>query len=177
MRPPPPHSRAEPAVAGWMKGRGMKWDPSAIDLFAPQPGGGGTRVVALQDLDAGYIVASIPHSACLTLRTATASDLAEELRRQLGDESDWIPPLTLAVMFERAMGEDSEWGAYLSAIPLAEPVVAMWGGEERACLEATDIRQAMRDEAMQAAREWSRYVFPIVASHCTHVSCTSPPSA
>ncbi|RWW03203.1 hypothetical protein GW17_00033653 [Ensete ventricosum] len=86
--------------------------------------GGGISVRAVCDLTEGDLVATIPKSACLTIRTSGARDMIESagLAGYLG--------LVVALMFERSRGPASPWQGYLQLLPERECVPLVWSLQE-----------------------------------------------
>lgn len=84
----------------------------------------GISVVALCDLKEGDVVATIPKSACLTVKTSGARKIIEsvDLGGSLG--------LAVAVMYERSLGEDSPWAGYLQLLPEEECLPFVWSVDE-----------------------------------------------
>lgn len=81
-------------------------------------------VFSLCDLQEGDLVATIPKSACLTIRTCAARDAIETagLAGCLG--------LAVALMYERALGPVSQWYRYFRVLPERECVPLVWSDEE-----------------------------------------------
>lgn len=80
----------------------------------------GVAVRAVCDLKEGDAIATIPKTACLTIRTSGASEIIEAagLDGYLG--------LSLALMFEKSLGEGSSWAGYLQLLPPQEPLPITW---------------------------------------------------
>ena len=80
----------------------------------------GISVKALYDLREGDVVANVPKLACLTVKTTSASSIIEEvgLGGYLG--------LSVALMYERSLGENSNWAGYLQLLPDKECVPLLW---------------------------------------------------
>lgn len=84
----------------------------------------GISVRALCDLKEGDLVATIPKSSCLTIKTSVANEMIEEagLDGSLG--------LSVALMYEKSLGCDSVWDGYLQLLPERESVPLVWSLEE-----------------------------------------------
>lgn len=96
----------------------------------------GLSVRALCDLREGDVVARIPKLACLTIKTSAARDLVEAagLDGYLG--------LSVALMFERSLGENSAWAPYLHHLPYQECLPSVWTSEEiDSLLSGTEIHK------------------------------------
>lgn len=77
-------------------------------------------VRALCDLKVGDMVARIPKTTCLTVKTSGARELIESagLGGSLG--------LSVAVMYERSLGQSSPWAPYLHLLPPHESLPLLW---------------------------------------------------
>lgn len=84
----------------------------------------GIAVRALCDLREGDVVANIPKLACLTVKTSAACSIIEEaaLGGYLG--------LSVAVMYEKSLGEGSKWAGYLQLLPDRECLPLLWSLED-----------------------------------------------
>lgn len=84
----------------------------------------GIAVKALCDLREGDVVANIPKLACLTVKTSSACSIIEEagLGGYLG--------LSVALMYERSLGENSNWAGYLQLLPDKECLPLLWSLED-----------------------------------------------
>lgn len=87
-------------------------------------GDDGISVRALCDLKEGDLVATIPKSSCLTIKTSAAHEMIVEagLDGPLG--------LSVALMYEKSLGSDSVWDGYLQLLPERESVPLVWSLEE-----------------------------------------------
>jgi N-lysine methyltransferase SETD6 len=81
-------------------------------------------IISICDLSEGDLVATIPKSACLTIRTCGAREVIElgGLAGSLG--------LAVAVMYERALGPASQWYDYFGVCPERECVPLLWSDDE-----------------------------------------------
>lgn len=80
----------------------------------------GVAVRAVRDLKEGDAVASIPKIACLTIRTSGSREMIEAAGL------DGCLGLSVALMFERSLGEGSSWAGYLQLLPSQEPLPLTW---------------------------------------------------
>lgn len=88
-----------------MESVGITWNRELVSLVDNSAGCSGLAlgVVALQDVPEGASLCEIPKAACISIRTSPISDLLE--REELGGGLG----LTLAVLHEMSLGEESEW--------------------------------------------------------------------
>lgn len=105
-----------------MQSQGIEWS-NGLE-FADDDEGGGISVKALFDLNEGDLVATIPKNACLTIKTSLAKDIIEEsgLAESLG--------LSVALMYEKSIGEASNWAGYLQLLPDSECLPLVWTLDE-----------------------------------------------
>lgn len=123
------------AFKRWMRSQGLEYS-DALD-FKDDPEQG-ISVIALGDLKEGDLVATIPKSACLTVKTSGASDIIESagLGGSLG--------LAFALMYEKSLGEDSPWAGYLQLLPQQEWVPCVWSLEEvDSLLSGTELHEVV----------------------------------
>lgn len=98
----------------------------------------GISVVAFCDLNEGDVVATIPKTACLTVKTSGASEIIEAAG--LGG----ILGLSVALMYERSLDEDSPWAGYLQLLPHQECVPFAWSlAEVDSLLRGTELHKVL----------------------------------
>ncbi|KAK9095889.1 hypothetical protein Sjap_021386 [Stephania japonica] len=117
------------------------------------------RVMATRDLGEGEVVARIPKSACLTVKTSGAREAIEEagLGGPLG--------LAAAVMYERGLGEGSAWAGYLQALPGREAVPVTWEvGEIDEFLVGTELHKTMKEDKALIYEDWKECILPLLSS-------------
>ena len=85
----------------WLRQAGVDWPDDRVSLRVSPYGGFG--VFACQDIAEGAVLATIPKTAVLSVKTSGARDVLREAR--LGGGLG----LVVAVMYERAMGARSPW--------------------------------------------------------------------
>lgn len=123
------------AFKRWMRSQGLEYS-DALD-FKDDPEQG-ISVIALGDLKEGDLVATIPKSACLSVKTSGASNIIEStgLGGSLG--------LAFALMYEKSLGEDSPWAGYLQLLPHQECVPCVWSLEEvDSLLSGTELHEVV----------------------------------
>ncbi len=90
------------SFVAWMAESGVEWDAKAVRLdFGDRPGSGG--VFAASTLREGDVLCRVPKTAILSTRTTACAEMLE--RERLGGALG----LTVAVMYEVAIGEKSKW--------------------------------------------------------------------
>ncbi|KAK9984497.1 hypothetical protein SO802_034022 [Lithocarpus litseifolius] len=100
-------SRRLRAFKRWTRSQGIDFS----DALQFTDDGEAISVRALCDLKVGDMVARIPKTTCLTVKTSGARDLIESagLGGSLG--------LSVAVLYERSLGQSSPWAPYLHLQP------------------------------------------------------------
>lgn len=113
-------SRRLRAFKRWMRSQGIDFS----DALQFTDDGEAISVRALCDLRVRDMVARIPKTTCLTVKTSGASDLIESagLGGSLG--------LSVAVMYERSLGQSSPWAPYLHLLPPHESLPLLWSLHE-----------------------------------------------
>lgn len=104
-----------------MKSQGIEFSDAIEFTDCPEQG---ISVRALCDLKGGDVVAQIPKTACLTIKTSGAREMIEAggLDGSLG--------LSVALMYEKSLGQDSPWAGYLQLLPSQECLPLVWTLEE-----------------------------------------------
>jgi SET domain-containing protein 6 len=105
-----------------MISQGIEWSNDTLQ-FIDNPEEG-ISVNAFWDLKEGDLIAKIPKTACLTIKTSGAQDLIEStgLDGYLG--------LSVALMYEKSLGGDSPWAGYLQVLPDCECLPLVWSLDE-----------------------------------------------
>ncbi|KAL6840226.1 hypothetical protein ACP4OV_030036 [Aristida adscensionis] len=144
------------AFKRWMRAHGVVCS-DALRLGASEAGGVHVRAVA--QLREGDLVATIPRRACLTPRTTGAAAAIEAA--ELGG----CLALAVAIMYERARGEDSPWDAYLRLLPDREPVPLVWPAEEaERLLAGTELDKIVKQDREFLCEDWKECIEPLVSS-------------
>lgn len=135
-------SRRLIAFKKWMKANGVDCS-DALDLLEDQ--NDAVSVKASRDLKEGDVVANISKTACLTVKTSGAREMIESA------ELDGPLALSVAIMYERGLGEESPWAGYLQILPFQEDLPLVWPLEDLdSLLSGTEIHKAGCEE-----RPWS----------------------
>ncbi|KAK0604748.1 hypothetical protein LWI29_019070 [Acer saccharum] len=127
-------SRRVRAFKRWMKSQGIEYSDA---LHFKDDTEQGISVMALCDLKEGDVVATIPKNACLTVKTSGAREIIEAagLGGYLG--------LSVAIMYERSLGQDSPWSGYLQLLPDHESLPFLWSLDEvDSLLSGTELHKA-----------------------------------
>lgn len=98
----------------------------------------GVSVRAFCDLKEGDVVANISKTACLTIKTSGAREIIEsaDLDGSLG--------LSVAVMYERSLGEESPWAGYLQILPIQEDLPLVWSLQDLdSLLSGTELHKVL----------------------------------
>ncbi|KAK9162090.1 hypothetical protein Syun_002992 [Stephania yunnanensis] len=143
------------ALKRWMASQGI----DSSDGLEIRDDDAGIRVVSTRDLGEGEAVARIPKSACLTARTSGAREAIEEagLGGSLG--------LAAAVMYERALWEESAWAGYLQALPRREAVPLAWeAGEIDEFLVGTELHKTVKEDKALIYEDWKECILPLLSS-------------
>ncbi|CAN1787577.1 Ribosomal lysine N-methyltransferase 3 [Linum perenne] len=158
-------SRRLRAFVRWMKSQGFQWS-DAMEFVGSSEDEGGVSVKAVRDLNEGEVVATIPKAACLTVKNSEACDLIESagLGGCLG--------LSVALMYERSLGESSPWAGYLQLLPESESVPLLWTLDEiDRFLQGTELhkmaslcicRQAVKEDKGLVFEDWEENILPLV---------------
>lgn len=121
------------AFKRWMKSQGIEYSDMLEFTDCPEQG---ISVRALCDLKEGDVVAKIPKAACLTMKTSEAREMIESagLDGPLG--------LSVALMYEKSLGQDSPWAGYLQLLPRQECLPLVWTlGEVDSLLCGTELHK------------------------------------
>ena len=113
-------SRRLRAFKRWMRSQGIDFS----DALQFTDDGEAISVRALCDLKVGDMVARIPKITCHTVKTSGARELIESagLGGSLG--------LSVAVMYERSLGQSSPWAPYLHLLRPHESLPLLWSLHE-----------------------------------------------
>ncbi|CAL9131133.1 unnamed protein product [Musa textilis] len=152
---PPMMSRRLRTFKRWMRSHGI----DCSDALELDDAGGGISVRAVCDLTEGDLVATIPKSACLTVRTSGARDMIESagLAGFLG--------LVVALMYERSRGPASPWQGYLQLLPERECVPLVWSLQEvDTFLSGTELHKAVKQDKTLLYEDWRECIEPLILS-------------
>ncbi|XP_020701364.1 N-lysine methyltransferase setd6 isoform X2 [Dendrobium catenatum] len=149
-------SRRLRAFKRWMKSQGFVYS-DALEFVDSIDSGISVR--ALCDLKEGDLVATIPKSSCLTIRTSGISSVIEDagLGGFLG--------LAMALMYERSLGAASPWEGYLQLLPERECVPLVWSLEEvDTLLVGTELHKIIIEDKKFLYEDWKEYIEPLIQS-------------
>mmetsp|Transcript_4377 Transcript_4377/g.15713 ORF Transcript_4377/g.15713 Transcript_4377/m.15713 type:complete len:657 (+) Transcript_4377:2513-4483(+) len=166
----------------WFEEVGIWWDQESLRIT----GGGidGIGVFARKPLEAQQVIGRIPKSAVLSVRNghlsgvllpltqASASDGAQEEHEHSRDRDGNAGPrlrpdsaLALTILFERALGRESEWCGYIAALTESEPVPLFWTDAEAMFLQGTELDNAPYEDMGMLFDEYEQTVRPILEHH------------
>ncbi|MBA0726147.1 hypothetical protein Golax_001995 [Gossypium laxum] len=149
-------SRRLRAFKRWMKSQGIQCSDTLDFIDCPQQG---ISVGALSDLHEGDVVAKIPKTACLTIKTSGAREMIESagLDGHLG--------LSVALMYEKSLAQDSPWAGYLQLLPPQECLPLVWTlGEIDSLLSGTELHKAIKEDKTLMYEDWKENILPLVYS-------------
>ncbi|CAL1381147.1 unnamed protein product [Linum trigynum] len=150
-------SRRLRAFVRWMKSQGFQWTDGLEFVDRSEGGGGGVSVKAVRDLREGEAVAAIPKAACLTVKNSGASELIEsaDLGGFLG--------LSVALMYEKGLGESSPWAGYLQLLPESECIPLLWTLDEvDRLLQGTELHKTVKEDKGLVLEDWKENILPLV---------------
>ncbi|XP_068648406.1 uncharacterized protein [Aristolochia californica] len=148
-------TRSLRAFKRWMRSQEI----DCSDTLAFKEDDQGILVQAVCDLKEGDLVATIPKQACLTIKTSVAKELIEEtgLDGSLG--------LSLALMFEGSLGQESAWYGYLQVLPDRECIPLVWSLEEvDALLMGTELHKIVKEDKALLYEDWKECILPLITS-------------
>ncbi|KAF8102060.1 hypothetical protein N665_0201s0349 [Sinapis alba] len=143
------------AFKSWMKANGVDCS-DALDLVEDQ--NDGVSVKALLDLKEGDVVANISKTACLTVKTSGAREMIESA------ELDGPLALSVAIMYERGLGEESPWAGYLQILPFQEDLPLVWPLDELdSLLSGTEIHKDVKKDHGLVYEDWEENIVPLTS--------------
>ncbi|KAK1588472.1 hypothetical protein Q3G72_023678 [Acer saccharum] len=149
-------SRRVRAFKRWMKSQGIEYSDA---LHFKDDTEQGISVMALCDLKEGDVVATIPKNACLTVKTSGAREIIEAagLGGYLG--------LSVAIMYERSLGQDSPWSGYLQLLPDHESLPFLWSLDEvDSLLSGTELHKTVKQDKPLMYEDWKESILPLLDS-------------
>ncbi|XP_054476284.1 N-lysine methyltransferase setd6 isoform X2 [Anoplopoma fimbria] len=123
-------------------------------------------MLAMDNIEEGEVLFTIPRSALLHQETTKVSVVLEKERSSLESSSGWVP-LLLALLYEYTSSQ-SHWKPYLSLWTdfktLDHPM--FWSKEERdRLLRGTGIPEAVDTDLANIQREYRDVVLPFITKH------------
>ncbi|XP_021889870.1 N-lysine methyltransferase setd6 isoform X1 [Carica papaya] len=147
-------SRRLRAFKRWMKSQGIECSDALELLDSPEEG---ISVRALCDLKKGDVVAKIPKKACLTIKTSGACEMIESARL------DGCLGLSVALMYERSLGEASSWAGYLQLLPHQESLPFLWSVDEvDSLLRGTELHKTVKEDKALIYEDWKESILPLM---------------
>ncbi|XP_010516265.1 PREDICTED: ribosomal lysine N-methyltransferase 3-like isoform X2 [Camelina sativa] len=140
----------------WMKANGVDCS-DALNLVDDE--NDGVSVRASCDLKEGDVVANISKPACLTIKTSGAREIIESagLDGSLG--------LSVALMYERSLGEESPWSGYLQILPVQEDLPLVWSLEDLdSLLSGTELHKVVKEDHVLICEDWEENISPLTSS-------------
>ncbi|EOA23789.1 hypothetical protein CARUB_v10017003mg [Capsella rubella] len=144
------------AFKRWMKANGVDCS-DALNLVDDQ--NDGVSVRALCDLKEGDVVANISKPACLTIKTSGAREIIKsaDLDGSLG--------LSVALMYERSLGEKSPWAGYLQSLPIQEDLPLVWSLQDvDSLLSGTELHKVVKEDHVLICEDWEENILPLTSS-------------
>ncbi|KAF3781229.1 Ribosomal lysine N-methyltransferase 3 [Nymphaea thermarum] len=136
-----------------MRSQGIEYS----DALVFTDGERGFGVKTLFDLEEGELIACIPKTACLTIKTSAARKLIEEM------ELDGALGLAVAIMYEKSIGEKSTWYGYLQFLPEKECVPLLWSSEEiDTFLVGTELHKIVKEDKKLVCQDWKECIRPLL---------------
>uniref|UniRef100_A0A1J3I3L7 N-lysine methyltransferase n=1 Tax=Noccaea caerulescens TaxID=107243 RepID=A0A1J3I3L7_NOCCA len=144
------------AFKRWMKANGVDCS-EALNLVDDHSDGVSVR--AFVDLKEGDVVANISKTACLTIKTSGAREMIEsaDLDGSLG--------LSVALMYERSLGEESPWSGYLQILPFQEDLPLVWSIDDfDSLLSGTELHKVVKEDHGLIHEDWEESIMPLTSS-------------
>lgn len=117
-------------------------------------------VFATSDLAEGQSLALVPKSAILSVLTCSLAELID--KEQLGGGL----ALTLALMYERALGPASRWAPYIASLPPGGEYLPMfWSESERGLLAGTEAAGRGEHDAAMTEADYAENVAPLFTAY------------
>jgi len=144
-------------LKSWMESVGIVWNGDKIEFVGDGPGS--LRILSLDDIQAGQLLATIPKDACITVHNTEISDILaeEELGGGLG--------LVIAVWFEKQVGRKSKWAGYFASCPESEYLPVFWTEDQLRLLSGTEIENMAIQDRMDIAEDYDTHVKPLLQKY------------
>ncbi|KAI3798066.1 hypothetical protein L1987_33334 [Smallanthus sonchifolius] len=117
-------------------------------------------VKALCDIHEGDLIATIPKNSCLTVKSSGACRLIEYFC------PEGYMALSVALMYEKSLGQQSPWFGYLQLLPDRNPdVPLLWSVEEiDELLIGTELHKTVKEDKALVYEDWKACIVPFVES-------------
>ncbi|CAH1424160.1 unnamed protein product [Lactuca virosa] len=151
-------SRRMRAFKRWMKYQSIEYS-DALDLIVQQEDHQ-VWVKALCDIHEGDLIATIPKRSCLTVKSSAACRLIEDFCLE------GYMALSVALMFEKSLGQNSSWYDYLHLMPDCNPdVPLLWSLDEiDQLLMGTELHKTVKEDKALVYDDWKACIVPFVES-------------
>ena len=147
------------AMYDWAASKGVKW-PKIIYPVRFPPGYIGS--MATETIYPNEAIVTAPNDALLTVRVALESELAPVFAAEkelFSEENDYYDDLLLTsfMLYEKAKGANSEWGAFLGYQPKSPSNLQDWTTEELAELQDQDLAHDTVRSLEAHIDSWTRW--------------------
>ncbi|KAL4578510.1 hypothetical protein LXL04_014634 [Taraxacum kok-saghyz] len=151
-------SRRMRAFKRWMKWQSVEYS-DALDLII-QKEDEQVWVKALSDLHEGDVIATIPKHSCLTVKSSGAWQLIEDFCLE------GYMALSVALMYEKSLGQNSPWFGYLHLLPDGNSdVPLLWSLDEiDDLLLGTELHKTVKEDKALVYEDWKSCIVPFVES-------------
>jgi hypothetical protein len=119
--------------------------------------------VAKADIKIKEIICHVPLNLILTPGTASLPEEYIKDMKHEDPERDYWLRIILSLMYEKALGQNSRWAAYLTTLPTTFDTPIFWTENELKELQACYVRQQIGREEMDALFE--EYLVPVISAH------------
>ncbi|XP_024995174.1 ribosomal lysine N-methyltransferase 3 [Cynara cardunculus var. scolymus] len=146
------------AFKRWMKCQSIEYS-DALDLVIQQEDLQ-IWVKALCDLHDGDLIATIPKHSCLTVKSSAACPLIQDFCLE------GYMALSVALMYEKSLGQRSPWFGYLQLLPDCNPEVPLlWSIDEiDQLLLGTELHKTVKEDKALVYKDWKACIVPFVES-------------
>ncbi|KAD7477998.1 hypothetical protein E3N88_01134 [Mikania micrantha] len=151
-------SRRMRAFKRWMNSQSIEYS-NALDLITRQEDQQ-MYVNALCDIHEGDLIATIPKHSCLTVKSSGARPFIEDFCLE-----GYIA-LSVALMYEKSLGQQSPWFGYLQLLPDRNPdVPLLWSLDEiDELLLGTELHKTVKEDKALVYEDWKACIVPFVKS-------------
>lgn len=146
-------SRRLRAFKRWMNSNNVNYSDTLDFVFDAD---GSISVHSLINLQINDLIATIPKSSCLTIKTSKAKEMIEEL------EFDGALGLSVAMMYERSLKEKSVWDGYFKVLNEREEVPVVWSNEEVELLCGTELHKVVKHDKNCLHDDWKVHIEPLI---------------
>ncbi|KAK1411278.1 hypothetical protein QVD17_37825 [Tagetes erecta] len=146
------------AFKRWMKHQSIQYS-DALDFIIQQQDQQ-VCVKALYNIHEGDLIATIPKHTCLTVKSSAACKLIEDFCLE-----GYIA-LSVALMYEKSLGQQSPWFGYLQLLPDRNAdVPLLWSVDEiDELLLGTELHKTVKEDKALVYEDWKACIVPFVES-------------